>query len=183
MLNLQFCKITRSSDQLSSLVSVGTILAITIEIFQAITRGMPTNARRNVWRKALAVVSLIWIVSLISSSPIYLSSELVDEKCQEDWNRNLGEQWTKLYSIYMLLVFCLIPMAAMSLMIGKIIQKIKKPSRLNNICKNLPKDMVRLRKRREFRVIKILLSIIITFFICVFPIRVMFVVKSFFLFR
>ena len=180
MLNLQFCKLTRSSDQLSSLVSVGTILAITIERFQGITQELPTNARRNVWRKALAVISLIWIVSLISSSPIYLSSELVDEKCQEDWNRNLGEQWTKLYSVYMLLVFCLFPMAAMSLMNGMIIQKIKKPSRQNNICKNLPKDMIRLRKRREFRVIKILLSIIIMFFVCVLPLRVMFVVKSFF---
>ena len=180
MLNLQFCKLTRSSDQLSSLVSVGTILAITIERFQGITHGIPSNARRNAWKKVLAVVSFIWIVSLISASPIYVSTELVNEKCQEEWNEILGEQWTKIYSIYMLLTFCLIPVVAMSSMNGMIIRKIKKPSRLNNICKDMLEDMATLRKRRDVRVIKVLLSVIVTFFICVLPIRVMFVAKSFF---
>ena len=78
MLNLQFCKLTRSSDQLSSLVSVGTILAITIERFQGITQGMPTNARRNVWRKVLAVVSLKSCVLPILCKITYISSEKVE---------------------------------------------------------------------------------------------------------
>ena len=180
MLNLQFCKITRGSVQLGSLVSVGTILAITIERFHGITQGMPSNARRNAWKKVLTVVCFIWIVAVISAFPFYVSAKLDNDKCQEEWEEHFGKRWINIYSIYLLLAFCIIPVVSMSLMNGMIICKIKKPGRSKNLYKNMLQDMARLRQRRDLRVIKILLSIIVMFFICVLPIRVMLVVKSFF---
>ena len=180
MLNLQFCKITRGSVQLGSLVSVGTILAITIERFHGITQGVPSNARRNAWKKVLIVVCFIWIVAVSSAFPIYVSAKLHNEKCQEEWEEHFGKRWINIYSIYLLLAFCIIPVVSMSLMNGMIICKIKKPGRSRNLYKNMLQDMTRLRRKRDIRVIKILLSIIVMFFICVLPIRVMLIAKSFF---
>ena len=179
MINLELCKITRGSVQLGSLVSVGTILAITIERFHGITQGMPSNARRNAWKKVLTVVCLIWIVAVSSTIPIYMSAEVVEKECEERWKKHFGKESIKIYFIYLLLVFCLIPMVAMSFMNGMIICRMKKPSQCNNLYKNMLEDMAKLRKRRDMRATKILVTVIIIFFLCVLPIRILCVVSSF----
>ena len=175
----QMCKLTRGGAHLSSLVSVGTILAITVERFQGIRQGIRMNLRRNVWKKVLTGVCLIWLIAVCSDIPIFMSIKLVDKKCQEQWKEPFGKGWAKPYSLYLLLVFCLIPMLAMTWMNGIIIFEMKKPNRSSRIYKNMLESMAKLRKRRDIRAIKVLVAVIIAFFLCVLPIRIMLVVSSF----
>ena len=175
----QLCKLTRSSVHLSSLVSVGTILAITVERFQGIRQGIRINSRSNVWKKVVTGVCLIWLIAVCSDIPVFMSIKLVDKECQEHWEEPFGKGWTKSYSLYLLLVFCLIPMFAMTWMNGMIIFEMKKPSRSSRIYRNMLESMAKFKKRRDMRAIKILVTIIVVFFVCVLPIRIMFVVSSF----
>ena len=178
--NSSLCKLTKSSVHLSSLVSVGTILAITVERFQGIRQGLLISSRSNIWKKVLAGVCLTWMIAVPSEIPIFMSAKLVDNTCREQSKESLREGWTKMYSIYLLLVFCLIPMVAIAMMNGMVIFEIKRPGRSNSLYRNMGENIAKQRKRRDIRVMKILVSIILAFFVCVFPIRLMFVVSSFF---
>ena len=180
MLNLKLCKFTRSSVHLGSLVSVGTILAITTERFLGTRQRILYSLRSNLWKKVLIAVGSIWIAAVCSDIPIFMSVEIVNDTCREQWKESFGENWNKSYSIFLLLAFCLIPMAAMMVMNGMIIYKVKKPGRLNRLYKNMLEEVVRLRKSKDMRAVKILVTIIIAFFVCILPTRIMWVVQCFF---
>ena len=176
MLDLNLCKFTRSSVHLGSLVSVGTILVITIERFQGLTQGILINLQCNKWKKVFVGTGFIWIIAVCSDIPIFMSVELINNTCRESF----GTDWDKALSIYLLLVSCLFPMVAMLWMNGKIIFELKKPCRTTTLYKSMLKNTAQLKKRKDMRVVKILVTVIIAFFICVLPIRIMWVVQSFF---
>ena len=178
MFNSKLCKLSRGSTHLGSLVSVGSILAIAAERFIGIRKSMSSNTA-NIWKKVMAGVCLIWIIAFSSAIPIFMSTRLVNNECKE-WNDYFAEEWIKIYSIYLLLVFCLFPMAAMSLMNGMVILELKKHVQscipFDNKLGNVPQS----RKGRDMLNIKILITIITAFFVCTLPTKIMFVATIFF---
>ena len=180
MFNSLSCKIIMVGTQLSMLVSVGAIFAVTVERFQGIRQGTLSNTRSNVWRKVLAGVCLIWVASVGSGIPIFMLTKLATYRCQNKGYKHLGKGWIKIYSIYLLLFFCLIPMIAIALMNRKICLEIKKPVRSNNLYGHIPENIAALSRRRDMRIVRILIIITVSFFILVLPMRAIFAVLSFF---
>ena len=178
--NSKLCKLSMAGTHLSSLVSVGAILAIAAERFHGIKQEMLSNTPSKIWKKIVGGVCIIWIVAVSSDIPIFLSTRLVNTECQEERKEYFGTEWVKVYSIYLLLVFCLIPMAAMSLMSGMIIMQLKKPVRSSISYYSMLENIIESRKRRGTEDVKILVAIIIAFFVCILPTRCTFVVWSFF---
>ena len=178
MFNSTLCKLSKGSSHLSSLVSVGAILAITVERFVGIRQGMLSNTP-NVWKKVLAGICLIWIVAVSSNIPVFVSTRLDNQTCQEEWKDYFDKEWLKMYSIYLLLAFCLIPMAAMILMNGMMILELKKPIQSSILYDSMLENLAQARKRRDMGDAKILVTIITVFFICILPTRSMFVASSF----
>ena len=178
--NSLLCKIIIGSTQLRLLVSVGAILAVTFERFQGIREGTLSSIRNNVWKKVLAGVCLIWIVAVGSVIPTFMSSKLDNNRCQEEGYKHLGKQLIKIYSIYLLLVFCLIPMIAIALMNRKIYLEIKNPGKSNVLYGHMPENIAALRRRRDMRIVRILITITVSCFIFVLPVRTIFTVLSFF---
>ena len=168
------CKLTRTALLLGSITAVGTILAIAIERFSAIKQGLLSMTRRNLWLKTILGIVFIWVFAMCSCAPIFMSSRLINQTCQlED---EFGHEWSKVYSIYMLTFSCVIPMIAIAIMYGIVIYKICRSTRL---YKHMLNETVRKRKRQDSRRIRIIITIITFFFICVLPIRVMWVLNEF----
>ena len=177
VLNSKLCKLIRGSSQLSSLVSLGAILAIVVERFTATRKGIMSNTPGNTWKKIVTGVCLTWIMALSSDIPIFMSTVIVNERCQDDWKEYFGKEFGKVYSIYLLLAFCLIPMAAIGLMNGMMILETKKAVKSSISYYSILENMER--KRKDMQVVKVLVAITTVFFVCILPTRIMFAVSSF----
>ena len=177
VLNSKLCKLIRGSFQLSSLVSVGAILAIVVERFTATRKGIRSNTPGNTWKKIVTGVCLTWIMALSSDIPIFMSTVIVNEGCHEDWKEYFGKEFGKVYSIYLLLAFCLVPMSAIGLMNGMMILETKKPVKSSISYYSMLENMER--KRKDMQVVQVLVAITTVFFVCILPTRIMSAVSSF----
>ena len=173
------CQFSCSIVLLGSLASIGTILVITVDRFQGITKGIPKDLTDNHWPKVALRTSMIWCIGIGSVIPTFISAEIVERKCPKPWHKAFGNIWRQAYSVYLLLVFCVIPVVLMAIMHGIIILKLRKPIQLSVIHRNMQEAIVRKRKKQDIRIVKILATIVVAFVICVLPQRIVSVVISF----
>ena len=174
------CQFSCSIVLLGSLVSIGTILVITVDRFQGITKRIPENMRDNQWPKVALRIITIWCICIGSIIPTFISTEIdAQGKCREPWHKAFGNTGRQAYSVYLLLVSCVIPAALMAIMHGMIILKLRKPIQFSGIYRNMQEAIVKKRNKQDIRIVKILVTIVVAFVICVLPQRIVWVVISF----
>ena len=170
------CKFTRTSYLAGSVVAVGTILLIALERYQGIMNPMKAGLDSYKRTKLGIGLGLIWIITTVSVVPVWVASDVIDNECAHDWESHLGQSSMEGYRLFVLIAFCLVPATALSILYGRIIRWLRHS---HGIKTTLSIMAAQNRKERDMRVIKLLLAVVILFFICVLPIRIMEVVLTF----
>ena len=170
------CKFTRVSYLSGSIVAIGTILLIAAERYQGIMNPIKAGAARHRKIKIGLAVGLVWLVAIVSSVPVWIVSNVVHGECKLDWEPGLGKNWKKGYNLFTLVVFCLFPVIVLMILYGRVIKWLHHS---HEIEAAMDQNAAQRRRQTNHEVIKILLAVVILFYVCVLPKRIMLVILSF----
>ena len=154
---LALCKFSPYFEGVSIAVSMQSLVAITLHRFFAVV--FPLNLRVESSKLCVIVITFVWIVALLSQIPEIVARDLsnVFGIC----TYTLTPEPLQQYLLLRMVAFCTIPFVIMVVLYGFIIFKLRKP--------NLPGDVSfeqkEKRRRRNKRMTKILLTIIVCVYI------------------
>ena len=161
------CKFTRACYLSGSVVAIGTILLIAAERYQGVIN--PLRAGNIFHTKIKVGLALVWILTITTTVPVWIVAEVDDGVCTLDWVPSLGRTWMKGYHVFMLIVCCLIPAFILLVLYSRIIQRLSQSQETSEI---LSQQATQRRRQRNLGIVKILLAIIIFFYVSVLPLRV-----------
>ena len=170
------CKFTRVSHLAGSLVAIGTILLMAVERYQGTIYPMRAGAVRHKKIKSGFAVGFIWITAITSTLPIWMVTNVVNGECEPDWVPSLGRNWMKSYHSFILTTFFLIPAKILLVLYGRIMRWL---CQSQEIEATMSQEAAQKRKEKNWEIIKILLTVVILFYVCVLPMQVMQVILSF----
>ncbi|OWF46295.1 Growth hormone secretagogue receptor type 1 [Mizuhopecten yessoensis] len=154
--------------------SILTILAITIERFNAICFPLKRTLKFNV-RAVAKVMGVIWVVAYLTAMPFVLMTSIEDAifydgtPCQV-CRTKVEEPWHYGYLLSMLSIFFIVPLFILVLMYAKIIRCLIYNS-ASILSRKNPSFIYNMRTRHQ--VVRMLVAIVVLFFLSMFPIRVM----------
>jgi len=153
--------------------SVLTILAITAERFYAICFPLKKTLKFD-QKTIIKVIVSIWIVSYMTSIPFIFMTFLEDATFYDGTpckvcRTKVTDHWHFAYLLTMLAVFFITPLFILTIMYAKIIRCLLNDS-ASMLSRKNPCSLYYHRTRRQ--VVRILVAIVVLFFISMFPIRV-----------
>ncbi|RWS01513.1 growth hormone secretagogue receptor type 1-like protein, partial [Dinothrombium tinctorium] len=152
--------------------SILTILAISVERFYAICRPFQAGYKCTK-RRALIIIALIWMISLLSSTPLLLITELltveyIDGTLVNTCVNTLKNGWHPAYYVTIIVLFFCIPFLILVYIYTVIAKKLFNDSH-NLMASTRLKKQIQVRRQ----VVIMLVSVCITFFSCLLPFRLM----------
>ncbi|XP_077985205.1 RYamide receptor-like [Glandiceps talaboti] len=176
------CPITKYVQQVSIMVSTGTLIAVSIDRYQAVMN--PLHRRASASHKGL-VVSIIWISSLVLCSgqliryraiPYYIDFN-VKRICESvllvKEERVIYEQ---IYQLVNFAVLFAIPFFTLVAMYGRIGYKVCRHTTPGN--QDLNRDEINMRIKR--RILVMLVIAVLAFFICWLPIQIFYILVQYY---
>ena len=171
------CKIVRAAHALGSMIAVQNILIIAVERYKGIINLLShqTNAKKRIQMALLGS----WVFGLASCVPIVIVADINAEKggaCDEIFSR---KKYEFAWGIYLLVIFGVLPFTALAYLYGRIIMHLRQSSKKTNaIFLNLTQEQISQRHVSEMRTIKMLIMVVLLFFLCVLPTRITTVIMS-----
>ncbi|XP_022793725.1 neuropeptide SIFamide receptor-like [Stylophora pistillata] len=158
------CKLTAFFQDISTLVSVQTLVAIAVDRFYAVW--FPLKALR-IKPRVKYVILLIWSISIVIHAPYLYGFQigtLSDGKtsCYLGWSRDV----TKIVLLVLITLNYVIPLLLVTTFYGLIVQKLRKQT-LPGV-RNLAVHFSR-REKRNRNVLKMSLAIVVVFFVSMSP--------------
>ncbi|EGT44130.1 hypothetical protein CAEBREN_05580 [Caenorhabditis brenneri] len=184
------CHLVPLSNSCSVFVTSWSLTAISLDKFLHIND--PTKQPVSI-RQALAITSLIWIVSTLINLPYLMSFEHVEGSfyvqpgetpycghfCDEaNWQ---SENSRKIYGTTVMLLQFVVPMAVITYCYFKILQKVSKDMIIQNaqFCQSLTQKQRNDATSRKKKVNYILIAMVVTFIGCWLPLTLLNLVKDF----
>ena len=160
-------------ENLASEASILTILAISFERYYAICHPLKAHLTCTFVRM-LKVVSSIWLIASLSSSPffniaIHKDSRLVDGTPIKVCRIYIRQTWHKVYLMWSTGFFILIPLIVLVVLYIVIARKLIRDTQLVN-SKNDCISHANLKARKQ--VVYMLFAVVLVFFLCMLPIKV-----------
>ena len=165
------CKVIPPFLLLSGLAAEGSIIVIACERYRGINN--PLAKRWSIKHIILALL-MNWVLSFLSISPyINAMSYYIDHdnstQCVETWGKDIEEHERNsiAYTLFLLVGSFVIPMTIIGVLYGKIIYILRHPKEVSGdeqTCLQMKR-----RRKKDIRVTKLLVSVIIAFVICVLP--------------
>eukprot|EP00112_Aurelia_sp_Birch-Aquarium-sp1_P018655 Seg4477.1 transcript_id=Seg4477.1/GoldUCD/mRNA.D3Y31 product="Neuropeptide S receptor" protein_id=Seg4477.1/GoldUCD/D3Y31 len=177
-LGLSICKITKAALVLGSLIAVQNILIIAVERYKGILN--PLGQMIDAHKRVKIALAIAWFISMISCIPMLLVSDIEKNGAcdsRQTWAKHQNMQ--RAYQVYLLVFFGLMPLSLVSCLYGIVIKTLRKPKAGTGIFANLTEAEIHRRRATEMRIIKMLVAVVIAFFFCVMPIRIIEVILSF----
>ena len=171
---LPLCKIALSAPVLGSMIAVQNILIIAVERYKGILH--PFTSHSGTKKRIKLALVVAWIFGLLSSIPALLAAEIVPKEegeCTNSWKQI---EYEIAYKIHLLVVFGLFPLVALAFLYGRIMKSLLRPDS-HAIVEAMSEDQARQRRNTDKRVIKMLLAVVVVFFLCVMPNRIVEVAK------
>ena len=172
------CKIYPFFSDISSLVSIQSLVLITVDRYAAVVAPLRSPLISRKVCRCLIVGT--WILAAASHSPFLFTFNLVEyqeEKwCENQWEVIFGENST--FGIYILsafIFFYYIPIVVLAILYSIILIKLKKQVHPGEQSASAEEQ----RTRRNRNVLKMTVSIVVAFFICLIPYSIQ-VVTSYF---
>ena len=153
---------------LSSWISIGFILIITLERFIGIiypfSRGLS-----SLKLKSIVLLNTIFSIGMVIPVTIVLEYDPIPKRCFENWAWYGHKEASRIYTYATLLLNDIIPLIILISMYGKIIHRLlTTTSEINNFQQNQ-------RQKENKRIIVILLLVVICYFVLVIPDRIGFI--------
>ena len=174
ILGSALCKSVHFFQDITIGVSILSLVAIAIDRY----RGIVFPLRQQLIRPAelcKTIIPLIWFLSMSLHSVYFYIFQIVTDDtktyCQPSWAPKFDEKKSQeAYFVMQFVCLIAIPTCAVSFLYCIIILNLKK-SPTNVRCKG-PSCMASRRSKENAKVVKIIIVILITFMVCVFPINV-----------
>ena len=158
------CKLTAFFQDISTLVSVQTLVAIAVDRFYAVW--FPLKAAQ-IKPKVRYVILLIWLISAVIHAPYLYGFQIRtfdDGKtyCFLGWSRDV----TKIVFLLLITLIYVVPLILITTFYGLIVQKLRKQTLYG--VRNLVVHFSR-REKRNRNVLKMSLAIVVVFFFSMSP--------------
>ena len=183
-----FCEVFYPLSDIFYSASIGSIVAITIDRHLAIVRGMTSHRSLSV---AKWVIMGVWVLGFLAVVvPLYFVMEFIDDKekgtidCTPVWPNNASN---KSYVISLTIFWYLLPLALILWAYRQIGRKIRASKLLHKKINNM-RGSYKTEKKKKFdkantKALKILVPVVITFAVTMFPFHVFRIVSLFVIVR
>ncbi|KAI8792714.1 neuromedin-U receptor 2, partial [Biomphalaria glabrata] len=168
-------KLTVYLENLVTVASILIILAVSMERFWAVYYPLKTHTSGSK-SKAMITMAVIWVTSAAVTSP-FLITTVVDQQYHNIENQYVDVcitptqyTWHKFYIIACFILIFAIPMILLAILYALIIFKI---TRETMDCKQMTQSAKNQSQQNRRQLVGMLLGIIILFFICLLPFRIM----------
>jgi len=172
------CKLLHFLTNISSVVSIETLVLITVDRFGAVV--FPLRSPLISSKLCPFFILATWIVAMAMNSPHLLSTKLIEYPgkltCENRWNEAFGESSS--YANYVLaifIVFLYIPFALLAVLYSIVLIKLKKQVLPGEQSANAEKH----RARRNRSVLKMAIAILLGFVLCWAPYSIIALVGGF----
>ena len=165
------CKIIKSSQELSALLSVGFILMIACVRYN----GLITNPCCKTRKKTVHFFSIVNILMGFGSIvPIIIVQDMDPDikKCWEYWPN--GAKDSLIYNIYLTVTYFAIPSIVMSVLYSKLAYKLTNAATNNYACRGNQILFIR-RDAENKKGARLVIAIFVAFNLCVLPGRIAFI--------
>lgn len=166
------CKFCIYSRSISQAVSVISLVLIVVDRFIAIVR--PFQATRITGRSRVILLLSTWIVSVSGAFPYVWFSKIVLENRHKFCRFNWGEDQRRIFYAMGFVVFYCVPLQVIPILYCKIMKCLRQTRPTGDEVQ----QNVAIRNRQQNQVImKVFISIVITFFLCWTPLCVFLILK------
>ena len=174
---LALCKIVRVTETLGGIIAIQNILIIAVERYKGILA--PLGQHIKAGKRVKVALFGAWMLALVSCVPILFVANINGDKngaCDEVFSK---EKYKIAWSIYLLVIFGFVPFVLLGFMYGRIIMYLRTSSKkLGTIFQNLSDDQVRQRHNSDMQTIRMLVVVVVLFFLCIMPTRITSVIIS-----
>ena len=172
-LGLALCKSLSFLQDVSTAVSILSLLAIAIDRY----RGIVFPLRKQIAKTKLfkSIIPSIWIVSMVLHSFYFYTFKITLEDgkkmyCSPKWAPKFDEQSSaETQYVVLLVVFIVVPLCVVTCLYSVIIVNLKRGMAR---CKALPRSIKARRLQEDAKVVKNVIAILIVFVTCITPINV-----------
>jgi hypothetical protein len=153
-------------------VSILTMIAVTLERYVVLCHPLKRKMFYTV-SSTIKIVIIIWIIGLTLTSPFLFMTEQEDARFFDGspikvCRTKVNETWRYIYTVMITVIFFLLPFLVLVGIYSKIIKQLTSDT-LQSLTKNDKSAFNILRSRKQ--VVKMLIIIIVLFFVTLFPIR------------
>ena len=157
------CKIHIFLVDVSSLVSIQSLVLITVDRFAAVV--VPLRSRLISRKLCLFFIVATWIVGMAVHSPYLVALKLERLRCKLLWQEAFEGNTHPNYFLACAIVFFYIPFVLLVILYSIILIKLKKQARPGEKSANSEEQ----RARRNRNALKMATAIVVVFFICWIP--------------
>ena len=158
------CKVVPSLHVIAVLASILTLVAISMDRFFVVVFPMKTVFSE---RRVKMTVSLIWLLSIAARVPYFYALEIKGQSCTVHFDTVFGVGARNIYSMSLLIGFCIIPLVAVTTLYSITIASLKLHKSPGNETTARPAD--RIRQRATKKILKMACSITVVFILCWTP--------------
>ena len=170
------CKLGMHSRGVSQVVSILSVVLITIDRYIAIVFPLKSTMLDQS-RIRLSLSLLTWIIPVVFCCPYILFAKVitVDDHtfCRLLWN---GSGYT-IYNISGFAVFYCTPFIVIVILFTRIVKALRQRSKLEDVMRG---PIINKRQKQHQKVTKILISIVVAFFVCWTPLCIYLALKMFY---
>ena len=170
------CKLGMYSRGVSQVVSVLSLVLISVERYFAIVFPLKITMLDQVLVR-LSLSFLTWIIPVVFGCPFILFPEIipVDDHtfCRLLWN---GSGYTT-YNIFGFVLFYCIPFIVIIVLCARIVKALRQRSKLVDVMRG---PVINTRQKQHQNIMKILISIVVAFFVCWTPLGIYLALKMFY---
>lgn len=172
-LGLALCKSLSFLQDVSTAVSIFSLLAIAVDRY----RGIVFPLRKNIAKTKLfkCIIPSIWIVSMVLHSFYFYKFKITldDDKkmyCSPSWAAKFDERSsTETQYVVLLVVLIVVPVCVVTVLYSLMIVNLKRGMAR---CKDLPSSIRARRLKEDAKVVKNVIAILIVFVTCIAPVNV-----------
>ncbi|XP_022778111.1 substance-K receptor-like, partial [Stylophora pistillata] len=165
------CKLSVFAGDVSTLVSVQSLVLITVDRFVAVVFPLrsPSISSRQGWFSIIA----IWIVAMAVHCPYLFAFKVVEYSdglvCWLQWNDTFGESSYEGYFLGIIIVVVYVPLVSIAILYFAIALTIKFQKSPGEQSANVRKQHL----RRERKVLKLSIAVVLVFAVCWLPFSIM----------
>ncbi|XP_015767097.1 PREDICTED: neuropeptide FF receptor 2-like [Acropora digitifera] len=163
------CKVVYPLQTILMAVSVSTLLAMSLERHRAIIHPLKPRMKG---KKPIITILVIWLASTFLVFPYIFVLGLVDVSCVEKWPNT---HYAKAYTISVFIVLYLCPLAGITIAYARIGRKLYRDiKKIRMVVADserglIGKQVLRNRAHRNVRIVKIFVTAVIAFGLCMLP--------------
>ena len=163
------CKMHSFLAGVSMLVSVQSLVLLTVDRFRAVV--LPLRLRLISRKLCLYLIIGTWILAVAFESPYLFAYKLVEDpegmQCVRQWEEAFGEESSyPIYVVVVIILFFCIPFVLLVILYSIILMNLKEQVHPGEPSANTKQQ----RTRRNRKVLKMAIAIVVVFFICWIPV-------------